>query len=343
MYRPTDPVAKAIRERLDPRQRQMADIMEKVEAYYQITHNDEEVKREIDLVARGASRSSKDGHILLITGESHMGKSSMINHWLDTNEALAPYEIENGNFAYPVFRCKAPSRCDLSGLGREMAWRMGYRTQRKLEESLIFQRVRAQLQIKGIKLVYIDEFQHVVRGPRRKGPEHLVDSLKNMLQEDDWPIHIILSGLPEAAEIYKKDESEQMEGRVVDIAMKPLNYREHGAHIVTMIEDVLEIAGLTSSMPFLDEFVAQLFHGSRNRLGMVFRVLHGAIEDVLDSGGKEVGLDNWIFSYARLAKGGRNVFTDPDWKSIVRGVRWDGTFTDEGEDDVNYPPEGEEE
>ncbi len=342
MFRPNDAVSKAIRDRLNPHDKNVADIMERVEAYYKITHNDEEAKREIDLVARGASRSSKDGHILLITGESHMGKSTLINHWLDANEALAPYEIENGNFAYPIFRCKAPSRCDLAGLGREMAWRLGYRTQRKLDEPLIFQRVRAQLQIKGIKLVFIDEFQHVVRGPKRKGPEHLVDSLKNLLQDDDWPIHVILAGLPETMEIYSNDPSEQMEGRVVDLALKPLIFREHNAHIIELIREVFAIAGVTSTMPFVDEFMAQFFHGARNRLGMVFRLIHAAIEDALDSGSTEVGLDNWIFAYARLAKRGRNVFTDPDWRTIVRGVRWDGTFTDEGENDVDEESEDDD-
>jgi hypothetical protein len=29
-------------------------------------------------------------------------------------------------------------------------------------------------------------------------------------------------------------------------------------------------------------------------------------------------------------------------RTIVRGVRWDGTFTDEGEDDVYDEPEGDD-
>jgi ribosome biogenesis GTPase A len=113
MRRPDDEIAKTIRDRLDDVQRGFSDVMERVEAYYRTTDNDEPIKREIDVIARAAGRSSKDGHILLIVGESHTGKSTLINHWLDENEALRPIEIENGNLAYPIFRCKAPNKGDV--------------------------------------------------------------------------------------------------------------------------------------------------------------------------------------------------------------------------------------
>jgi ABC-type lipoprotein export system ATPase subunit len=75
-------------ERLSEDQRQIRDIMEKVEAFYLTTHNDAEVKREIDVVVRGASRAAKDGHILLITAESQSGKTTMVNHWMNIHRSF---------------------------------------------------------------------------------------------------------------------------------------------------------------------------------------------------------------------------------------------------------------
>lgn len=333
MFREDNEVTRTMRDRLPEAQRRIRDIMEAVEAFYFTTHNDQEVKREIDVVVRGATRASKDGHILLITGESHAGKSFMVDHYLEENPSLVPFGIENNNTAYPLFRVTAPPDCSMAGLGREMAMRLGYKLHRHLSEDLVFQRVRAQLYVQGTRVVVINEFQHVLDAPARKGLRHLTDTLKNLLQEDDWPIHLILIGLPESVSMIKRDSKEQMEARVLHHPLEPLVASEHGDEINTMIEQVLAIAGLTSAMPFLDEFSRRLFHGARYRLGLVFRMLHFVIEDALDSGETEVGLEHWEDAYMRLAKGGRNVFTEAKWWTIVRGVRDDGTLTPEEDED----------
>ncbi|WP_105434911.1 TniB family NTP-binding protein [Neorhizobium tomejilense] len=331
MARKTDDVAKAMRDLMPVDQQRIAEVMERVESYYIVTHNDGEAKREIDVVVRGATRRTKDGHILLVLGESHMGKSRLVEHYLDIHPSLAPISIENGNTAHPVLRLKAPADCTMAGLGREMAMQLGYRMHRSVSEDLVFQRVRAQLRVQGTKLVMIDEIQHVVDGPSIKGLRHLTDTLKNLLQEVDWPIHLILVGLPEARELIWRDVKEQAESRVFPIDLSPLNFIEHAGVVSNLIEEVLEIAGLTSAMPLTDEFIERLLHGARNRLGLVFKMLHFAIEDALDNGENEVGIEHWIDAYMRLAKRGRNVFEAEDWQTIVRGVRTDGTLLQEGE------------
>jgi len=333
MHRPDDPVAKAIRERLDTVQNNISGVMEKVEAYYRTTDNDEPIKREIDVVTRAAGRSSKDGHILLIVGESHTGKSSVINHWLDANEALKPIEMENGNFAYPIFRCKAPSKGDVAAMGREMAYRLGYRSQRHLNKDQAFQRVRAQLQLRGIKLVFLDDFQNLIYETKTKDIAALAQELKLLLQDEDWPVHIILAGLPNSEMITLEDPTMEMEGRVRIRRMQEINFRQHHKKVKKMILEVFAIAGLESSMPLHDEFLARLIHGARNRLGLVFRMLHLAIEDALDSGEATMGSDHWERAYMELAKRGRNVFTDKNWKTIIRAVKADGTLTEEIEED----------
>ncbi|MGV2103875.1 ATP-binding protein [Rhizobium sp. 21-4511-3d] len=336
MRRPDDEIAKTIRERLDDVQKGFTDIMADVEAYYRITDNDEPIKREIDVIARAAGRSSKDGHILLIVGESHTGKSMLINHWLDENEALRPIEIDNGNFAYPIFRCKAPSKGDVTAMGREMAFRLGYRNQRQLNKDLVFQRVRAQLQLRGIKLVFIDDFQNLVSGHKAK---EIAQELKLLLQDEDWPVHIMIAGLPNSELITLEDPTMEMEARIRLRHLKELNFRQHHKKIRKMILEVLQIAGLETSMPLHEEFLARLIHGARNRLGLIFKMLHFAIEDALDSGERAIGSDHWERAYMELAKRGRNVFTDPKWRTILRGVKADGTLTDEDEEDQYKAPE----
>lgn len=330
MRNPDEIVAKTIRERLAPEQRNVADILERIEAYYVPTHNDPEAKREIDVVTRGASRALKSGDILLITGESQIGKSSLIKYWLDREEALKPIQLDELNMAQPIFTCEAPPRCAMVMLGREMAMKLGFPQGRQLQEDIVFQRVRAQLRVQGVKVVHIDEFQHMLNAPSPKGRQHLIDRLKGLLQENDWPIHIILSGLPESAQIYLMDTTDQMEARVIHHALSELNVAAHADQVKGIIEEVLEIAGMSSAFPLDDsEFIQRLMHGGRNRIGLIIKMLRYAIEDALDCGQIEVGIENWKAAYMRLAKRGRNVFADDEWWTIIRGVRSDGTLTEE--------------
>lgn len=329
MAREENTITRTMTERLSDDQRRIRDIMEKVEAFYLTTHNDAEVKREIDVVVRGASRAAKDGHILLITAESQSGKSTMVNHYLDEHPSLVPFPIENDNMAYPMFKVTAPPDCTMAGLGREMAMRLGYQLHRTVNEPAVFEKVRAQLQVQGTRLVVVNEIQHVLDAPSVKGLRHFSDAFKNLLQEEDWPIHIIFLGLPEAKDMIKRDKKEQLEARVIHHALEPLSLNEHSDAIAAMIEEVLAIAGLQSATPLTHEFLARLFHGARDRLGLIFKMLHFAIEDALDSGEAEVGIEHWEDAYMRLAKGGRNVFVETQWWTIVRGVRSDGFLTTE--------------
>jgi type II secretory pathway predicted ATPase ExeA len=340
MAREDNAVTRTMTERLSEDQRQIRDIMEKVEAFYLTTHNDAEVKREIDVVVRGASRAAKDGHILLITAESQSGKTTMVNHYLDEHPSLVPFPIENDNTAYPLFKVTAPPDCTMAGLGREMAMRLGYRLHRRVDEPGIFEKVRAQLQVQGTRLVVVNEIQHVIDAPSVKGLRLFSDAFKNLLQEEDWPIHIIFVGLPEAKDMIKRDKKEQLEARVIHHALEPLSLNDHGEAIAEMIDEVLAIAGLESATPLTNEFLARLFHGARDRLGLIFKMLHFAIEDALDSGDTEVAIEHWEDAYMRLAKGGRNVFVEPEWWTIVRGVRSDGFLTTENEEDERAPVGG---
>ncbi|WP_313760529.1 hypothetical protein, partial [Rhizobium sp.] len=138
--------------------------------------------------------------------------------------------------------------------------------------------------------------------------------------------------LPEAKDMIKRDKKEQLEARVMHLALEPLSLNDHSEAIADMIDEVLAIAGLGSATPLTNEFLARLFHGARDRLGLIFKMLHFAIEDALDSGDTEVVIEHWEDAYMRLAKGGRNVFVELEWWTIVRGVRSDGFLTTEKEE-----------
>ncbi|MBY5660459.1 TniB family NTP-binding protein [Rhizobium leguminosarum] len=326
-------VAAAMMARMDDVELRKVEIMKRVESMITDTNNDEDVIREIKAVVRGAVRSTKVGHALIIVGESHIGKSTLINSVLDAQKPLAKIPDGFGDFYYPLLRVKAPPDCTMKALGEDMLGKLGYDPDRKMDEPTIFRMLRSRLRQNGVKVVFIDEFQHVLDAPKVKGVRHLTDTLKNMLQEDGWPIHLILCGLPEIVQIVDRDPKEQMEGRTIVLRLDELNCQEHSDLVALQFQAVLEEAGLGSTIdfgvddPLTTDFLERLFHGARNRLGLMFRMLHFTIEDAIDHEEDTVTLEHWVRAYAKLAKRGRNVFTEKEFWTIKRGIMRDGTLT----------------
>ncbi|TBZ80588.1 TniB family NTP-binding protein [Rhizobium leguminosarum] len=327
-----DAVAAAMMARMDDTELRKVEIMTKVESMISDTNNDEDVLREIKAIVRGAVRATKTGHALIIVGESHIGKSTLINSVLDAQKPLEPIPDGHGDFYYPLLRVKAPPDCTMKALGEDMLGKLGYDPDRKMDEPSVFRMLRSRLRQNGVKVVFIDEFQHVLDAPKVKGVRHLTDTLKNLLQEEGWPIHLILCGLPEIVQIVDRDPKEQMEGRTVVLRLDELNVEEHADLVALQFQAILEEAGLKSSIDFgtddalTSDFLDRLFHGARNRLGLMFRMLHFAIEEAIDHDEDTVTMEHWERAYAKLAKRGRNVFVDHEFWTIKRGVMRDGTL-----------------
>lgn len=334
---PQDIVMRDMAEGLSAEDARISRIMEAVETAYVNTANDDIVGREVRLLVRAASRTTRDGHVLIITGESGAGKSTTILHHLNKIESLRPRMDQYGDMLLPLVRVKAPSDCTMRDLGYELLAKMGYELKRDLTEAAVYRMVRERLRMLGTKVVFIDEFQHIFDAPKIKGVRHLTDTLKNLLQEEGYPIYVIVAGLPEIAGVVYRDPKEQMEGRTVVRNLPELSFEGHKELVAEVIRHYLAIAELELSVEPSDEFLRRMLHAGRNRLGIIIRIIMFAIEDALDSSDSTVGSEHWKRAYMRLAKRGRNVFDAPEWWTIIRSVMRDGTLGPELEGDISPP------
>ncbi|WP_275782679.1 ATP-binding protein [Pararhizobium gei] len=323
---PQDIVMRAMAEGLSAEDARISRIMEAVETTYVNTENDDIVGSEIQLLVRAASRKTRDGHVLIITGESGAGKSTTIMHHLNKFEALRPTTDQYGDMLLPLVRVKAPTDCTMRELGYELLAKMGYDLKSDLSEAAVYRRVRERMKLLGTKVVFIDEFQHIFDAPKIKGVQHLTDTLKNLLQEEGYPIYVIVAGLPEIQGVVHRDPKEQMEGRTVVRNLPDLSFEGHRELVAEVVRHYLTVAELELSVEPSDEFLRRMLHAGRNRLGIIIRIVMFAIEDSLDRGDRTVGSEHWKRAYMRLAKRGRNVFDDPEWWTIVRSVMRDGSL-----------------
>ncbi|MBO0132301.1 ATP-binding protein [Agrobacterium burrii] len=312
-------------------------IMETIESEYVRTPNDDVVESEIRLLVRAVTRKTRDGHVLIFTGESGAGKSTTIHHHLNKYKSLRPSVDQYGDTLVPLIRVKAPSDCTMRDLGLEMLGRMDYEVKRELSEAAVYRYVRERLKILGTKVVFIDEFQHILDAPTIKGVRHLTDQLKNLLQEEGYPIYIIVAGLPEIATVVHRDPKEQMEGRTVVWRFPDLSFEKDKEFLCEVVCHYAALAEMELAVEPTDDFISRMLHAGRHRLGIVMRIVMFAIEDALDRGDKMIANEHWTRSYHRLAKRGRNVFSDDEWWTIKRNVMRDGTLGPEGIEEQPKP------
>lgn len=318
------------RESLDPENQRIFDVMSKVKSAYFKTRNDDELLVRLRRIERGIEAELDPGHALVVFGESGTGKTTVMRKALKSLTALQDYDDGYGNMMRPILYITAPSSGTMTDLAAEILERLGYENSVIGRGASVYHKVQRSLRNYGTRLIVIDEFQHVLQAPKVKGAAYVADTLKNMLQDSSWPVHLVLTGLPEITTVIERDPAEQLEQRTDPLPIENPSFDEDADYIEWIVNELVEKrAGLRLASDQPNELIERLMHGARSRFGLVMRLITWAIEDALETGADELAAANWIEAYARLAKCKRddeNVFAEPAWRGITRPVNRDGTL-----------------
>lgn len=316
---------------LDETDRRIKTIMKNVKLAYFSTPNDKLIDIPIKRMKRAIAAHDPDTFAVSIHGETGAGKSTLFEQRLKDEPSFRPVPDGYGNDLYPVLYIKAPSKATMVDLGEELLDAMGYPTKKRKHESDLIRDVRNALRRRGTRVVLIDEFQHVLDAPKVKGPSHVADSIKNLLQNPKWPIFIVLMGLPEIKEVALRDPKDQFLRRVDDFALQTLSLKADAKFIANVIKElVVNRAGLRMPSAVVPDFIERLMYGAHFRYGMVMKIIYHAIEDALENDLGEVTMLCWEEGYRRLVNGDAvpetNVFAADNWRSILRPVNRRGEF-----------------
>ncbi|MGO7366706.1 TniB family NTP-binding protein [Rhizobium leguminosarum] len=310
---------------LDARQQRIFEIMNRVRAAYYKTKNDEQLEVHLRRIERGIKDGSEPGHILMISGESAAGKSTIVKRGLRLLTTLHDYEDEYGEMMRPTLYVRAPMGCSMVDLNREILELLGYEGNVTGSPTSVGHKTRRTLRNFGTKLVVIDDFQHVFDAPKKMDPRIILHTLKNSLQDVMWPLHFVLVGLPDIEGLVDYDPHQEMERRTDQFVLEDPRFKEDADYVTWMFEDLIQArAGLAMSREQPFELTARIMHAARDRFGLILPLIYYAIEDALETEATEVSTQNWIEAYARLAKCGdndaENVMHADNWRSIIRTV-----------------------
>ena len=195
---------------MDEAGRRRIEIMNKAKKYLKTARDNELEWELISLVEASLSSSDggeSEGRALMVIGEAGVGKSRALRRAFDMRG-----ELRSAEDSSPLVRIIAPSPCTLKQLGRELLKGLGYPIEQDLKEHLVWEKVRSKLRLRRVRLVWIDEMHHAMRGTE---VQKLRDTVKNVMQQPEWPVSFVLSGMPALSDFFQGDFQFQRRKRVI--------------------------------------------------------------------------------------------------------------------------------
>lgn len=214
-----------------------------------------------------------EGRILVLTGETGAGKSRSLKRLFRQRRQTVEKVLVS---------IVAPSPCTLMQLGRTLLPELGYPIQRDRKEHLIWEDVRRRIDARGVRIVHIDEMQHVTQTANSDQKTRILNTIKSLIQDRDRPMLLVLSGTCELADFLRTDGQVYRRCRFVEL--NPLTIPGDVNLIADTLEDLIDDMPLRFEHTVVEDLAARLIHASNYAHGIVMEIACDAIEEALLDG-----------------------------------------------------------
>ncbi|MGN7802361.1 ATP-binding protein [Ensifer sp. 22521] len=291
-----------LRSTLSPEELEMADRVHKFHIPYLGLGRDPAValalKRLVLNIAGqrpGGRKHPNKRRILAVCGDSGSGKTRALLEHTGKIPAMRPYLLQ-GTMYSPFLGYEAPSPCTPNLLAQEGLRALGVDVKSTIKENAAWDLFRNELKAHRVLFVLIDEAQHAVNTANRIEAQKIADAFKNLVQMPDWPVRLILAGVPPLDEFLSTEK--QLFNRRTLIRFEKL----HGKRGLESIREVLgkviqEHAGLQLGEDLDGDFAARLSHASDGDFGSVIQMIRDAAEIVIATGRAVVEKSDFAATY----------------------------------------------
>jgi hypothetical protein len=268
-----------------------------------------------DCLAGGGSRR----RTLAIIGESGTGKSTAIKHVLDSFEEFKPYRNEHGEPVIPMLSIELEYSFTPKDLAIRIIRKLGGDASYSSNETVLYEEMKNQLRASGTILLHLDEAQHLKKGGSSYAVMGLKDRFKSLLVIEDWPLHLILSGVDDMSELFTGDQ--QMPNRSNVMRFDTLSAPADNKRVQEILADIAASCGLQVDKALTTEdFLGRLVKATGGGIGTLIEMARSASFKALAKGHAAVTAKDFEFVYGRTSGSlpSENIITAKAWVDLDR-------------------------
>lgn len=214
---------------------------------------------------------------MLVTGPTGAGKTEEMKYLIDKFNVSRP-TLKDGKVAR-IASCILENKDGWKGLGKKTLSLLGYElapTSRNTQQD-IWRKVLLQAKAQGVVGIHYDEAQHIFQGKSPAERFSMLDSLKTLMKSHDWPLMLILSGMPELAGHVR--EEPQLSRLLTPVELKDINIPNDFETLHELVSSYSLDADLGMAEDLATEdFYDRLATGASLRWGLAILIVKHAIE-----------------------------------------------------------------
>ena len=266
------------------RKTEIAGVVADLKARFFPTPAYRQFQHEFDLLlaerrANLAAGRPKEVHGLLVAAPSGAGKTTLVGNALLRHPSglrMLTTEDERPD----LVNMRVPSPATPKGVGLSMLEALGYPLRRDRSAHIIWQLVKAQFAQRQVLFLHLDEAQDFSRHNNRNDQHAVISTLKSLMQSPQWPMGLILSGMPELLDLVNMDP--QLARRLKPVEHRPLKTSVDGGMIVAAIRQYAAVAHvMVDDGLYKPRFVRRLVHAADQCFGILVEMTCEAIGEVL--------------------------------------------------------------
>lgn len=249
-----------------------------------------------------------EAEVLVVTGSSGAGKTTEIEKLMrdfHASNAILPDEQ-----AAKIAMCVLDRKGSWKDLGRNTLHAIGYpiSDRARITQPQISRRIKQQSERQGIVVVWYDEAQHILATKNEDVLLEVLDCFKTMVKGPDWPIMLILSGVPELAGIIP--ELEQLFRKVTHVRLDDIDFAEDSEKVHSIVGSYAIEAGLEVDDALdMEDFLHRLTTAGAFRWGLVIELVMKAVGRAVAERSSRLDVDHFVQAW--VAKTGMNPAATP--------------------------------
>ncbi|EKF42406.1 transposition protein [Nitratireductor indicus C115] len=251
---------------------------------------------------------------IAVVGASGSGKTTAIARLLSHTPGLVSENQKDSR--RDVVSFQVPSPATLKFVGQTALEALGYPLRRNRTEMIIWEMVRHHLQQRKTLFLHLDEAQDLLRYQTPKMLQSVVRTLKSLMQTKEWPVGLILSGMPEVKDLLNHDP--QLARRFYPVEFPRLRAGLDGERVIEIVASYADRTSMETGNTVGDDFAARLIRAADGEFGLVIELIIGAIEEALIAGDRRLDRQHFTCAFRRRSGciDGLNPFLADDFERI---------------------------